>query len=106
MLSNLKIGGRLGLGFGLVIVLLLIVAGLALLRLQTLGNAMDTVVNDRFVKTQRMNLVESQMNVVIRATRNLLLDNSPAAIEKEKERIAEGARIIGGELQALEQTIN
>ena len=106
MLSNLKIGGRLGLGFGLVIVLLLIVAGLALLRLQTLGNAMDTVVNDRFVKTQRMNLVESQMNVVIRATRNLLLDNSPAAIEKEKERIAEGGRIIGGELQALEQTIN
>ena len=106
MLSNLKIGGRLGLGFGLVIVLLLIVAGLALLRLQTLGDAMDTVVNDRFVKTQRMNLVESQMNVVIRATRNLLLDNSPAAIEKEKERIAEGGRIIGGELQALEQTIN
>ncbi|GAB2943459.1 methyl-accepting chemotaxis protein [Aquaspirillum soli] len=106
MLSNLKIGGRLGLGFGLVIVLLLIVAGLALLRLQALGDAMDTVVNDRFVKTQRVNLVESQINVVIRATRNLLLDNSPAALEKEKERIAEGARIIGGELQALEQTIN
>jgi methyl-accepting chemotaxis protein len=49
--KNLKIGMRLGLGFGIVLLLLAILSVFAYSRVQMLNHEMDDMVKDKFPKT-------------------------------------------------------
>ena len=55
MFKNLKIGVRLGLGFGLVVLLLVVISTLGYTRLVMLNGEIDEMVNDKFVKTVQAN---------------------------------------------------
>ena len=49
-IANLKIGTRLGLGFGVVILLLLLVACIAVSRINLINDATNEILNDRYAK--------------------------------------------------------
>jgi len=51
MFKNMKIGIRLGLGFALLTLIVLIVDGVGILRLGQMGSALDLAVNNRYPKT-------------------------------------------------------
>jgi len=48
MFKNMKIGMRLGIGFGVVVLTLILVALLSAMRLAEIGGTIDKMVNDRF----------------------------------------------------------
>ena len=88
MFKNLKIGVRLGIGFGLVLTLLIVIASLAYLRVGALNDEIRDLVNDKFPKTVLANDIVDNVNVIARVTRNVALLKDPEQIKGEVARIA------------------
>ncbi|MDF1615522.1 MCP four helix bundle domain-containing protein [Desulfurivibrio dismutans] len=64
--KNMRIGARMGTGFGLIIVFLAVVAIFTTMRLGTLQEVIDEVVEVRFPKTEEANEVIDEINLIAR----------------------------------------
>ena len=106
MFSNMKIGMRLALGFGLVVALMAMIAFLGITRMASLNEGVDQMVNDRYPKTVLANDVIDSINVIARAMRNTLILDDSAAIQKELGRIDDSRKVIKERLDKLEATIS
>ncbi|MBL8027788.1 MAG: MCP four helix bundle domain-containing protein [Fibrobacteres bacterium] len=105
MFKNLKLGMRLGVGFGVVIVLAVVLVLFAMSRISSLKEGSETVVKDRMVKTRMANDIVDHVNTVARATRNIVILRTPKDTEKESERITEASSAITAKMDTLEETI-
>ncbi|EXI67162.1 MAG: Serine chemoreceptor protein [Candidatus Accumulibacter adjunctus] len=105
MFKNLRIGARLGLGFGIVLVLMATLAGLAYQRISLLDQEIDLMVNDRFPKTVWANDVIDQVNVVARATRGAMLASKMEETLKQLDRVPEARKAASEAIAKLEKTI-
>ena len=106
MFKNLRIGVRLGLGFGLILVLLIGMSALSYLRVGSLEGELSDMVNDKFPKTVWANDIGDQINVIARALRNSLLVTKPEEVQKELDRVTEARKLIGDGLEKLEKSIH
>ncbi|MDD5250968.1 MAG: methyl-accepting chemotaxis protein [Rhodocyclaceae bacterium] len=105
MFKNLKIGMRLGLGFGFVLILLAAISTIAYVRVGNLDRQIDDLVNDKFPKTVWANNVNANINVIARALRNSLLVKSPEEAGKELARVDAARKAIVENIEKLEKTI-
>ena len=105
MFKNLKIGVRLGVGFGLVLMLLIVVASLAYQRLGVLNSEIATLVKDRFPKTVQANDIINEVNIAARVTRNAILASSQEVARAELGRIPAISKTISDRMDRLEKTI-
>ncbi|TWI62108.1 methyl-accepting chemotaxis protein [Pseudoduganella lurida] len=108
MLKNLKIGIRLGLGFGVVVLLLAAVALLAIGRMAAMDRASDLIVEDAYPKVVlTKDLIRDSVDIP-RQMRGMLLAEGDAEVARyrkqlegvraaEQERIAELTRTIASE---------
>jgi methyl-accepting chemotaxis protein len=106
MFKNMKIGMRLGLGFGLVLLLLSTIAFIGITRLANLNESMELIVEDRYPKTVVANEILKQINRIARSMRNVLLMEKQADIKQELERIDEARAEIKKGLDSLDKTIS
>jgi methyl-accepting chemotaxis protein len=106
MFTNLKLGVRLGLGFGLVVVMLCIVSVISLTRLGALNEAIDSVVRDRVPKVITLDDAIARTLDNGRLVRNILLFNDQAAIDKAMADIQANRSKNTEELNALEKELN
>ncbi len=104
-MSAMKVGTRLSLGFGGVLLLLLIIAGTSIQNMNGLFANIDNMVNDKFPKTVWANNVINQINVIARAMRNTLIIKDQATIDKELERIQTARTVIKENLDKLNEKI-
>ena len=86
-ISNLKIGLRLGVSFGLLVALLIIMVGLGIQRMHSLKEKMEEVVHNRYPKTVAANAVIDNSNAVARAFANILLSQDPEEMAAELANI-------------------
>ncbi|HOE42081.1 MAG TPA: methyl-accepting chemotaxis protein [Rhodoferax sp.] len=105
MFTNMKLGVRLALGFGIVIVLLIISTTVGYLGLKMSAEDLQRLTNDRFPKTVMANNIVDAINVNARSMRNALLVKKPEDAKKELDRIPEQRRIIGENFDKLEAGI-
>ncbi len=100
MFSNMKIGMRLALGFGLVLVLLAVIAFLGISRLAALSESLDDVVRDKYPKTVLTNDVADNINAIGIAVRNgiINIDN--------KERVKQEMDLIGESRKRNKESID
>ena len=85
MFKNLRIGTRLGLGFGLVLVLLAAISAVAVLRIDQIKAATAVITEDRLPKIEMADEVSRNVLVVARAVRNLIIsDDKPFENEQIK----------------------
>jgi methyl-accepting chemotaxis protein len=105
MFKNMKIGMRLGLGFGLILVLLVVMGIFSIFQMASISDKVDKVSNDLFPKTISCNNIIDEINIVARALRNMALVTDPSKVSEEDLRIDEAAKIITAELKKLEETI-
>jgi methyl-accepting chemotaxis protein len=101
----MKVGTRLGLGFGAVIILMIIIAVLGITNMRTVAGDIDDIIGDKFPKTVWANDMVSGINTIARAMRNALLETDPAKIQKEIDRIEEQRVVIKENLAKLEEKI-
>jgi len=104
MFKNMKIGMRLGLGFGLMVLLLAAISIVSYMRLSQINGEIANMVNDKFPKTVLANNVIGQINIFARALRNSLLVKSED-VAKELDRVAEARKEITKNFDQLEKNI-
>ncbi|MCK9284332.1 MAG: methyl-accepting chemotaxis protein [Rhodocyclaceae bacterium] len=105
MLNNLKIGVRLGIGFGITLVLLIAIAVIGVTRISALDNEIEDLVKDEFPKTVWANDIIDQLNLIARATRNAILVKDEESVKKEMARIPEARKVIGDRIEKLTATV-
>ncbi|ASU40306.1 methyl-accepting chemotaxis protein [Herbaspirillum sp. meg3] len=104
-ITNLKIGVRLGAGFAILVALLIITGFVGGNRLSFLNQQMSTVVNQTYPKTVLASDIINQENLIIRATRNLLLMTDPAQIKLQNDLIPVAIKTIAADMDALDKGI-
>ena len=75
MLNNLRIGVRLGIGFAIVLTLLMVLSVIALLRIADLSSGTETLVNDRIPKIEMTHEITVNTLMAARAIRNVVLSD-------------------------------
>jgi len=102
--NNLKIGVRLGFGFGFILILTASLAFVGISRLAAIKKDFNTVVKANNVKIAMANGMRGQLNTVARAVRNMILQSDAAFQKKQHERIIEARKNydeMSGKLQSL-----
>jgi methyl-accepting chemotaxis protein len=105
MLKNFKIGSRLGLAFGLILALMMVVGGYAIKEIKSLNDDIDLLANDRLVKLEQANTIVDNINLLARALRNIIIDDNKDHQADEMRRIADARKKVGEILAELNQTI-
>ncbi|GFO60864.1 hypothetical protein GMST_31890 [Geomonas silvestris] len=102
-MKNLRIGVRLGVGFGLLLVLLCAISVFAIIRVNGLDHEINQMAYDKFPKAVLVNDVVDAANVSALGTRNMLLD--PGNQQKEFELIAEQRKVVNDRMGKLTKMI-
>jgi methyl-accepting chemotaxis protein len=105
MLNNFKIGARLGIGFAATLIFLMTIAAIGVFRLQAVNSELNTLLKDRFPKTVMVNSINDNINVVARALRNMLLERTEDAQQKELARIVEARKVVSENVDKLDKTV-
>lgn len=87
MFKNLKLGLKLAIGFGMVVVLLIVVAVVGILRVTELDNSIETMVSDLYPKTVIANSIIDGVNEDARSVRNIMLLDNREEMNVQKARI-------------------
>jgi methyl-accepting chemotaxis protein len=101
-LTQLRIGHRLAVSFGLLIVLLITIGVYGATNADRLAKDLDRTANSSLVKIAAANGLESQVNIISRAVRDLLLLDTAGAIKKQKTAIAGALEETEKQLGSLE----
>ncbi|WP_076594101.1 methyl-accepting chemotaxis protein [Herminiimonas arsenitoxidans] len=104
-MKNLKIGQRLLLSFGSIVILLVLLATLAFTRIGGLNDAIAEVDGDRYPKTVLANTMKDDLNQIARNMRNALLMTDPSHIKAELDGIGKASDSINNALAQLEKSI-
>ncbi len=82
-MNNLKIGTRLALGFGVSILLMILLAVISVSKISSIDSQVSNLVTDRFPKTVMANQVIDQINIIAVAMRMALLEDKPEDVARE-----------------------
>lgn len=105
MLNSMRVAVKLGLGFGLVLLLMGGMLITALLNMANMDRTTDKIMNNRYPKTMLVNDVIARTLDNGRSTRNLLLLDDAVAIEKNTQLIQSNRKKITEELGQLEKSV-
>ncbi|WP_136414248.1 methyl-accepting chemotaxis protein [Herbaspirillum sp. ST 5-3] len=105
MLNNMKIGTRLGLCFGAVILLLLATAFIGISRLGHLDESTKKIVDDRYPKVVDGYEMIGELNQIARSMRNAVIFSDHETIRKELATIETAKSNIAKQIDKLEKSI-
>ena len=103
MLKNLKIGMRLGLGFGVVLFLTVIILILGLYKMGQINDKLSRIVNVNNVKMDNAN---AAAKAILSISNNLRITDNEAAKIAQKDRIEADKKIYGDALAKLKEIEN
>ena len=106
MFKNLKIGVRLGIGFGIVVLLLVITAVVSIERLGELNSATKEITENRMPKIEMAMEIEKNAQALGLALRNLILTDDKATQKVQIEVIAKARQRNDEILEAIKPLIN
>jgi len=107
-MTNWKLATRLGMGFGLLMVFLIILAAVTITRINASNQAIGFILEDRYVKVVLTQSIETEINVQARDLRNAIIlgAGEKAQIAAIVDRIAESVHRTDGFMTKLESMIN
>ena len=103
--NDLKIGTRLGLGFGLLIFLSVLAVAIAILRLNGIGVVNTRIIESDWVKAQAAGTINATTRANARRTMELLISTDAAHISQVKEHIASNKKDIDVALETLDRLV-
>ncbi|MEI6154880.1 MAG: MCP four helix bundle domain-containing protein, partial [Deltaproteobacteria bacterium] len=106
MFGNMKIGVRLGLGFGIAAVLMGVITFVSLYRLGAIGSSINVILTDRFPKVEMGNEIIDNANIVARSLRNILLMDKADDIQEEFKKIEEAKKTVTEKLEIMKGMLN
>jgi methyl-accepting chemotaxis protein len=105
IVNNLSIAKRLSLGFGLLVLMLGALGGISLWQVQSINGEIHQVTDDQIPKERRLVEIESEVNEIARAMRNMMIMDVPADIQKQRQEIDSSRAAIAQHIQWLDERI-
>lgn len=105
-LKNMKIGMRLGLGYGLVLLLMAALVAVALTRFVSIDASTAKMIEEDWVKSDAANAINATTRANARLNMELLLAPDKAYRDKVYERIEANKKIIVEALEMLERLVH
>ncbi|MDR7050719.1 methyl-accepting chemotaxis protein [Duganella sp. 3397] len=106
-ISNLKIGTRLAVGFGIVLLLLIAVASIAITRIHSINEDTDNILEDRYVKVMLTKSIVDEVNAQARFLRNATIGaNDPAEVSSSLAKLDDSVQKNSKLLEQLKGMIN
>ena len=105
MFANMKIGTRLGIGFGMLVLLMAAISFIGITRLGTVNNSLGDIVEDKWPKAQLANAITAGTNEIAIAMRNMLLTTDKSQEQKEIDRVMAARKLIGEKIDRLTQIV-
>ncbi|MBF0559464.1 MAG: MCP four helix bundle domain-containing protein [Nitrospirae bacterium] len=87
MLKNLKIGGRMAAGFGLVLVLMVALILIGVLGMKKMNKDMETIVKTNTVRIDHINDMSREILNIGVNVRNIVMTDSPEKMKEYQQRI-------------------
>ncbi|OYY95205.1 MAG: methyl-accepting chemotaxis protein, partial [Hydrogenophilales bacterium 28-61-23] len=106
MFGNMKIGTRLGLGFGLVLILLMVIAFIGISRLAAVNTSVEDIIHDKWKKTSLLQDGLVGVNEIGIGARDMALADSREDRQAAKDRVLAGRASIGKAWEALKPMLN
>ncbi len=104
-LNGLRIGQRLALAFGVVTALLIMLAALSTIRIDSLTGEITTMVKDRYPKTVMANTIKDDLNEATRSMLNVLIMADAGQIKKEIANVAVRTKNMDEAIVRLQKSI-
>ncbi len=104
-MKNLKIGVRLGLGFAIIVLLMLVVGGYSINKMNQLDTLIGNLVEDKYPKTVMLNEIKGNINIIARALRNLIIVDDKEDNKKETQRILDAREAISKRMEELTKVV-
>src|SRR5262245_9136478 len=83
----MTVGARLGLGFGVVLILLVAVSGLGVYSMQRINAQLEQIVNMNIAKLMLVQDMSEAVHIVARTTRTLVLLDDRAAMQDPLDKL-------------------
>ena len=103
--NNIRIGSRLGLAFGALIALALLVGIIGVTRLSHANESLALIGSDRVPKVQQSAAITDDLNLIARELRNALIWNDEAKVKTALDTATEARARIGKLLETMEAAI-
>jgi len=103
--NNLKIGIRLGAGFGILIAMMLVMALVSVVRFSELSDINDRIIEKDWVKAEAANVINATTRANARRTMELVIATNPEQIGIIKRSIEVNKKTIAQALETLENLI-
>jgi methyl-accepting chemotaxis protein len=104
-ISDLKIGTRLGMGFGVICLALVFTVGQGMASLGRVNDATNTIVTKRMPRVDLSSRLLTEVNDISIALRNMMLSEDPADRTKQIEKIASSRQDAEAILADLDRTL-
>ena len=104
-MKNSTVAVRLGMSFGAVILLMIVVAVLGISRLAELDQGTQLIVSDRWVKAEQSSDISHHTSLIAIALRNMMLTANPEDTARQKEQILNSRKAIAAHIDKLRQTV-
>ncbi|UGQ48157.1 methyl-accepting chemotaxis protein [Massilia endophytica] len=101
-ISNMKIGMRLAVGFGLVMLLMAILTGVGVTRLMGIGKINDKIIEQDWVKADAANTINVTTRANARRTMELFITSDKAKVDNIYQRIDANKKTINDALGTLD----
>jgi methyl-accepting chemotaxis protein len=86
-MSSFKVSTRLSLGFGILLLLMLVMGATSLVKVGNIHQSFKLVVDDRVPKVAEINEIKGDVNVIARSLRNMVILSDAAEIKKELGKV-------------------
>jgi methyl-accepting chemotaxis protein len=104
-IKNVKVGTRLGSGFGIVIAFSIVISLVGWRDLKANLASLEVLTDDRVVKVMQLNEIKSHVAVTAEALRNIALTKDIVVAQNEKKRVQEATSKITQLFDTLDRTI-
>ena len=105
-MSDWKIGTRLGLAFGLLIVMMLGVVVIGLVRFGTVGTVNSRIIEEDWVKAEAANVIDTTTRANARRTMELVLATDAQHLQAIKAAIATNKKTIDEAIATLDKLVH
>jgi methyl-accepting chemotaxis protein len=103
--ANLKIGVRLGFGFGLLITMMIFMVAIGLVRFAQVGEVNTRIIEQDWVKAEAANVINATTRANARRTMELLITTEPARVAQIRQSIDGNKATIDQALATLDRLI-
>ena len=104
-MKNLKIGTRLGVGFGTILLLMTVLTIVSFIRLTNIDDSVEAMVEKEWVKADKANTVNVLTRANARHSMELLITTEPTRLDGIRKKMDANKQLITEELEALGKLI-